>query len=174
MRRIAVVFALLLAASSCSKCDSCKSSSEKPDAAPVQPVDGSAPIATPSAKPTSSTPPMEANYACRMVARAMTEKACSCPQKNQAGCCVFGMPPVTAGTAGPVPYVECSKGKTDWPADLEARLCKAGSDEKKRELLMGCFAAKEKLRCGKTAQNDLGVEIPRECETLMKEATGAK
>lgn len=115
---------------------------------------------------------MEANFACRTLARAITQKACECPQKNAAGCCAFGAPTVTNGTAGPTPYVECSKGKTDWPADFETRVCKAGSDEKKKELLLSCFAAKDKLRCGKTAQNDLGAEIPRECETLLKEVTG--
>lgn len=173
-RRIPAVFALLLAASSCSKCDSCKGSSNAPDGGGTN--DSAAPTAsvTATAQPTASTPPMEANFACRTLARAITQKACECPQKNHAGCCAFGAPPITNGAVGPTPYVECSKGKTDWPADLETRLCKAGSDEKKKELLFACFAAKNKLRCGKTAQDDLGVEIPRECETLLKEVTGAK
>jgi hypothetical protein len=175
MSRIAVVFALLVAASSCSKCDSCKGSSNAPDAGrgPVAvELDAAPPVVKP--KTTASTPPMEANYACRMIARAIAEKACECPQKNNAGCCAFGAPTVTSGVAGPVPYLDCSKGRTDWPADLETRLCKVGSDEKKKDLLLSCFAVKEKLRCGKTAGNDLGVEVPRDCETLLKEATGAK
>lgn len=173
MRRMAVVFALLIASTSCSKCDSCKGSSNAPDAGAVTNDSAAPSTSVATAKPSATTPPMEANFACRTLARAITQKACECPQKN-AGCCAFGTPPITNGAAGPTPYLECSKGKTDWPADFETRLCKAGSDEKKKELLFSCFAAKEKLRCGGTAQKDLGVEIPRECETLLKEVTGAK
>jgi hypothetical protein len=49
-----------------------------------------------------------------------------------------------------------------------------GKDDKKSELLMACYAARGNLRCGKTAQGDVGVEVPPECETLLKEVQAAK
>ena len=55
---------------------------------------------------------------------------------------------------------------------VESRFAKAGKDEKKLELLMACYAAKDGLRCGKTAAEDVGVEVPPECETLLKEVQG--
>jgi hypothetical protein len=112
---------------------------------------------------------MEANYACRMIARAITEKACSCPQKNKLGCCYFGRPAFENGNLKPSPYVTCSGGKTDWPATVEAGLCEVAKDEKKKDLLMACYAAKDRPQCGKTAEGDVGVEVPPECETLLKE-----
>ena len=173
MRRMVVVIALLASASSCSSCESCKGSSKAPEAG-APPVDAaaSAPVVTPP-KPTASTPPMEANYACRMIARAITEKACTCPQKNKMGCCYFGRPTFENGKLRPSPYVSCSGGKTDWPSTIETHLCEVGKDENKKELLTACYAAKERLQCGKTAQNDVGVEVPPECETLLKEVQSA-
>lgn len=115
---------------------------------------------------------MEPNYACRMLARAITAKACDCPQKNKMGCCYFGAP--GPGAAARAPYVNCSGGKTDWPSSVESAICKAGMDEKRRELLFGCYAAKEKLRCGRTGAGDVGAEVPAECQTLLEHAQGAK
>jgi hypothetical protein len=115
---------------------------------------------------------MEPNFACRTLARALTEKACSCPQKNKMGCCYFGRPSFRDGKLQASPYVSCSAGKTTWPSDVENALCEVGKDEKKMELLMACYAAKDGLRCGKTAAEDVGVEVPPECETLLKEVQG--
>ena len=169
-RGVVAVFALLVGASSCSSCESCKGSAKGPDGGSTPAADATAPVVSaPPPKPAYSGPPMEANYACRMLARAITEKACSCPQKNKMGCCYIGLPAVEDGGLGPTPYVSCSGGKTDWPSDIETRLCEVGKDEKMKDLLFACYqATKPKLECGKTAQGDVGVMVPRECETLMK------
>lgn len=171
MKRMTIVFTLasLVGASSCSSCESCKSSSGAPDAA-LASSSPDVPNGPTQATASASLPPMEANYACRTLARAITSKACDCPQKNKVGCCFFGAPGV--GAEARAPYVSCSGGKTDWPSTVEAEICKVGKEENRRELLMGCFAAKAKLRCGRTEAGDVGAEVPRECETLLKEAQG--
>lgn len=179
MKRATIAFALststlLLGASSCSSCDSCRGPSGAADAGASPTSDARSTTtasATTSAAP-SALPPMEANYACRMLARAITSKACDCPQKNKMGCCFFGAPGV--GAEARAPFVSCSGGKTDWPSMVEDQICKVGKDEKRKELLMGCYAAKERLRCGRTEAGDVGAEVPRECETLLKEALGSK
>jgi hypothetical protein len=172
MRRMVVFFALSIGASSCSSCESCKGSSRAADAGPTV-SEASSPPAT-SAPPAASAAKVEPNYACRKVARAITEKACECPQKNKMGCCYFGRPPFENGKLLAAPYVNCSGGQTDWPAAVESKLCEVGKDDKKSELLMACYAARGNLRCGKTAQGDVGVEVPPECETLLKEVQAAK
>lgn len=172
MRGTVVTFALLIGASSCSSCESCKGSSANLDAGPTTDAastpQASAPAST--SPPVASSPPkMETNYVCRTLARAITSKACDCPQKNKMGCCYFGTPSFEKGKLLPAPYVSCSGGKTDWPNEVETHLCEVAKDDKKKELLTACFAAKENLQCGKTAQEDVGVQVPRECETLLKE-----
>lgn len=171
MRRMVVVLALSIGASACSSCESCKGSSANLDAGPATDVTTPPPATAPASTtpPAASAPKMETNYVCRTLARAITTKACECPQKNKMGCCYFGTPSFEKGKLLPAPYVSCSGGKTDWPNDVETRLCEAAKDEKKRELLTACFAVKEHLQCGKTAQEDVGVQVPRECETLLKE-----
>lgn len=180
MKRVVFAVLFLFGASSCaSSCDSCKKPSESEttpttDAAALpQPTNPTTEVPTVAPKPSPSPPAMEPNYSCRLISRAITEKACGCPQRNKMGCCLFGTPPITQGTAGPTPYVSCSAGKTDWPAEVEARICKVATDEKK-DLLAGCLAAKERLQCGKTEKGDLGVLVPYQCETLLKEALAAK
>ena len=173
MRRFVLSLALLIGVSSCSSCESCKGGAANdagPEAAPPETPSATASTAA-SAAPSASAP-MDPNYACRMLARAITTKACDCPQKNKMGCCYFGAPGV--GAEARAPYVSCAAGKTDWPAVTEETLCKVGKDEKKTELLMACYAAKAKLRCGRSEAGDVGVEVPRECETLLKEVSASK
>jgi hypothetical protein len=170
MRRIVVVLALLIGASSCSSCDSCKGSSAKPDGGgdgATSVIDTATPVASSAPAPSASAGPMEPNYACRMVARAITTKACECPQKNKMGCCYFGAP--GNGAEARAPYANCSGGKTDWPAEIEEHLCKMGTEERLKELLFACYAARNNLRCGRSEGGDVGAEVPRECETLLKE-----
>jgi hypothetical protein len=169
MRRMMVILALLIGASSCSSCESCRGSA-KGDAGPDGATTSDAETAeVPSAAPSASAsaPPMEANYACRMLARTITTKACECPQKNKMGCCYFGAPGV--GAEARAPYATCSGGKTDWPAYVEEHVCKMGTEERLKELLFGCYAARNKLRCGRSEGGDIGVEVPKECETLLRE-----
>ena len=133
MKRILFAFALSIGASSCSSCESCKGSSGEADGSATSPTTDAAalPIPTPSvtetAPPTPSADPMDPNYSCRLIARAITTKACGCPQKNKMGCCLVGMQPVGKGGVGPSPYVSCSSGKTDWPASgAPPALCRRG------------------------------------------------
>jgi hypothetical protein len=125
-----------------------------------------------AARPAASVAvtPLNANTACRTLAHQLTAKACDCPQANRKGCCFFGSPWSSGANAGKTPYVECSQGKTNWPALVEQRLCTNATDDAKSILIQRCMASLsglQTLQCGKSTTGEPGALVPRDCESLF-------